>query len=198
MQINKFLFKSSRPIEPEPALSVPIAAPFALHCGGGTTKASLFAMHVSCTFVLAICFKNGNNYLLYFIGGLYFKLHNVNRPITMKKEGIQTRKRKQKNGGAMNTSNGSGTSESPSSKSSKYSKNTTAVGGGASKKSSKFNSASGAISKSLEPASNANIINAYALVGERAFEQPNVLNMMGNSENIQQQHRSIMLNSNDE
>ena len=28
--------------------------------------------------------------------GLYFKLHNVNRPITMKKEGIQTRKRKQK------------------------------------------------------------------------------------------------------
>jgi len=30
-------------------------------------------------------------------GGLYYKLHSVNRPITMKKEGIQTRKRKQKN-----------------------------------------------------------------------------------------------------
>lgn len=29
--------------------------------------------------------------------GLYYKLHNVNRPLTMKKEGIQTRKRKQKN-----------------------------------------------------------------------------------------------------
>jgi len=28
--------------------------------------------------------------------GLYFKLHNVNRPLTMKKEGIQTRKRKPK------------------------------------------------------------------------------------------------------
>ncbi|KAK8762341.1 hypothetical protein V5799_026391, partial [Amblyomma americanum] len=26
--------------------------------------------------------------------GLYFKLHNVNRPLTMKKEGIQTRNRK--------------------------------------------------------------------------------------------------------
>lgn len=32
--------------------------------------------------------------------GLYFKLHNVNRPLTMKKEGIQTRKRKPKNPGA--------------------------------------------------------------------------------------------------
>ncbi|KAG1714461.1 Transcription factor GATA-4 [Nymphon striatum] len=29
--------------------------------------------------------------------GLYYKLHNVNRPITMRKEGIQTRKRKPKN-----------------------------------------------------------------------------------------------------
>ncbi|XP_076169666.1 uncharacterized protein LOC143147866 [Ptiloglossa arizonensis] len=29
--------------------------------------------------------------------GLYFKLHNVNRPLSMKKEGIQTRKRKPKN-----------------------------------------------------------------------------------------------------
>ncbi|XP_030754821.1 uncharacterized protein LOC115881476 isoform X2 [Sitophilus oryzae] len=29
--------------------------------------------------------------------GLYFKLHNVNRPISMKKEGIQTRKRRPKN-----------------------------------------------------------------------------------------------------
>ncbi|ODM96878.1 Transcription factor GATA-3 [Orchesella cincta] len=30
--------------------------------------------------------------------GLYFKLHNVNRPLTMKKDTIQTRKRKPKNG----------------------------------------------------------------------------------------------------
>ncbi|XP_015111851.1 uncharacterized protein LOC107037688 isoform X2 [Diachasma alloeum] len=29
--------------------------------------------------------------------GLYFKLHNVNRPLSMKKDGIQTRKRKPKN-----------------------------------------------------------------------------------------------------
>jgi hypothetical protein len=28
--------------------------------------------------------------------GLYFKLHKVNRPIAMKKEGIQTRRRKSK------------------------------------------------------------------------------------------------------
>ncbi|XP_078040093.1 uncharacterized protein LOC144471680 isoform X2 [Augochlora pura] len=37
--------------------------------------------------------------------GLYYKLHNVNRPLSMKKEGIQTRKRKPKNhsgiGGSM-------------------------------------------------------------------------------------------------
>nr|XP_018900888.1 PREDICTED: GATA zinc finger domain-containing protein 14-like [Bemisia tabaci] len=34
--------------------------------------------------------------------GLYFKLHNINRPLTMKKDGIQTRKRKPKNhGGSM-------------------------------------------------------------------------------------------------
>lgn len=42
--------------------------------------------------------------------GLYFKLHNVNRPLTMKKDGIQTRKRKPKssNSGA-STSAGSTT-----------------------------------------------------------------------------------------
>ncbi|XP_076254856.1 uncharacterized protein LOC143192916 isoform X1 [Rhynchophorus ferrugineus] len=32
--------------------------------------------------------------------GLYFKLHGVSRPISMKKEGIQTRKRRPKNGGS--------------------------------------------------------------------------------------------------
>lgn len=32
--------------------------------------------------------------------GLYFKLHNVNRPLAMKKEGIQTRKRKPKSANA--------------------------------------------------------------------------------------------------
>ncbi|XP_017789550.1 PREDICTED: uncharacterized protein LOC108571900 [Habropoda laboriosa] len=33
--------------------------------------------------------------------GLYFKLHNVNRPLSMKKDGIQTRKRKPKNHSGM-------------------------------------------------------------------------------------------------
>ncbi|XP_074110419.1 uncharacterized protein LOC141534759 isoform X2 [Cotesia typhae] len=33
--------------------------------------------------------------------GLYYKLHNVNRPMSMKKDGIQTRKRKPKNHSAM-------------------------------------------------------------------------------------------------
>lgn len=32
--------------------------------------------------------------------GLYFKLHNMNRPLSMKKEGIQKRKRKPKNNSA--------------------------------------------------------------------------------------------------
>nr|AFY10809.1 Gata456 [Isodiametra pulchra] len=31
--------------------------------------------------------------------GLYYKLHHVNRPLAMKKDGIQTRKRKPKSGG---------------------------------------------------------------------------------------------------
>lgn len=31
--------------------------------------------------------------------GLYFKLHNMNRPLSMKKDGIQKRKRKPKNNG---------------------------------------------------------------------------------------------------
>lgn len=33
--------------------------------------------------------------------GLYYKLHNMNRPLSMKKEGIQKRKRKPKNTGAL-------------------------------------------------------------------------------------------------
>ena len=36
--------------------------------------------------------------------GLYFKLHNVNRPITMKKDSIQTRKRKPKQTSAQTSS----------------------------------------------------------------------------------------------
>ncbi|XP_051161060.1 box A-binding factor-like isoform X3 [Leptopilina boulardi] len=35
--------------------------------------------------------------------GLYYKLHNVNRPMSMKKDGIQTRKRKPKNHANMNS-----------------------------------------------------------------------------------------------
>ncbi|ELU09033.1 hypothetical protein CAPTEDRAFT_121668 [Capitella teleta] len=36
--------------------------------------------------------------------GLYFKLHGVNRPMSMKKEGIQTRKRKPKGSGKQKSS----------------------------------------------------------------------------------------------
>lgn len=54
--------------------------------------------------------------------GLYFKLHGVNRPISMRKDGIQTRKRKPKKqqgaqGAATPTSN-STTASSPLSHSS--------------------------------------------------------------------------------
>lgn len=46
--------------------------------------------------------------------GLYFKLHNVNRPLTMKKDGIQTRKRKPKSSQPMPPSmNGMNTREQP-------------------------------------------------------------------------------------
>ncbi|CAH1130746.1 unnamed protein product [Ceutorhynchus assimilis] len=43
--------------------------------------------------------------------GLYFKLHGVNRPISMKKEGIQTRKRRPKNNSSVH--NGAGVSGMP-------------------------------------------------------------------------------------
>lgn len=42
--------------------------------------------------------------------GLYFKLHGVNRPLAMRKDGIQTRKRKPKKGGS------SGSTDIPSGK----------------------------------------------------------------------------------
>ncbi|XP_065074801.1 GATA-binding factor 3-like isoform X2 [Ochlerotatus camptorhynchus] len=41
--------------------------------------------------------------------GLYHKLHNVDRPLTMKKDGIQTRKRKPKSSQSMQSLNGLGT-----------------------------------------------------------------------------------------
>ncbi|KAL3891373.1 hypothetical protein ACJMK2_003635 [Sinanodonta woodiana] len=49
--------------------------------------------------------------------GLYYKLHGVNRPLAMKKDGIQTRKRKPKNlskskSGGSNTPNGGGSGSS--------------------------------------------------------------------------------------
>ncbi|CAL8143965.1 unnamed protein product [Orchesella dallaii] len=56
----------------------------------GTVKTSLWRRNQSGENVCNAC-------------GLYFKLHNVNRPLTMKKDTIQTRKRKPKNG-ASNTS----------------------------------------------------------------------------------------------
>ncbi|XP_063842785.1 mucin-5AC-like [Scylla paramamosain] len=60
--------------------------------------------------------------------GLYFKLHNVNRPITMKKESIQTRKRKSKNrndGKQSSTTTTTTTSSSSSSASSTTSSSAT-------------------------------------------------------------------------
>ncbi|XP_026467323.1 GATA-binding factor A-like [Ctenocephalides felis] len=46
--------------------------------------------------------------------GLYFKLHGVNRPLAMRKDGIQTRKRKpKKQGGGNGGSIGSGNSTTP-------------------------------------------------------------------------------------
>ncbi|XP_068249721.1 uncharacterized protein [Palaemon carinicauda] len=53
--------------------------------------------------------------------GLYYKLHNVNRPLTMKKESIQTRKRKPKKSGdgkSASSTTGSSTSSSSSTTSS--------------------------------------------------------------------------------
>lgn len=38
--------------------------------------------------------------------GLYFKLHGVNRPLAMRKDGIQTRKRKPKKSGGPGTDMG--------------------------------------------------------------------------------------------
>jgi GATA-binding protein 4 len=56
--------------------------------------------------------------------GLYYKLHNVNRPLAMRKEGIQTRKRKPKQNSSVNSLNSviskhSADSQSPKMNSSK-------------------------------------------------------------------------------
>lgn len=40
--------------------------------------------------------------------GLYYKLHGVNRPLAMRKDGIQTRKRKPKKSGSSSGSSGIG------------------------------------------------------------------------------------------
>ncbi|XP_055602705.1 box A-binding factor-like isoform X3 [Uranotaenia lowii] len=53
--------------------------------------------------------------------GLYYKLHNVNRPLAMKKDNIQSRKRKPK--GSKNSSDGTTTSSSSSSKNSNNNNN---------------------------------------------------------------------------
>ncbi|RNA12902.1 GATA-binding factor A isoform X2, partial [Brachionus plicatilis] len=46
--------------------------------------------------------------------GLYYKLHNVNRPITMKKDGIQTRKRKKNSTSQPSTSSSNDSSKNKS------------------------------------------------------------------------------------
>ena len=86
-----------------------------------------------------------NSKLILNKGGLYYKLHNVNRPITMKKDGIQTRKRKQKNSsnnnsnmiGNLNSNNNSNDPNLSNSKSTKYSKSSSSSSSG--RKSSKLN-----------------------------------------------------------
>jgi hypothetical protein len=71
----------------------------------------------------------------------------------MKKEGIQTRKRKQKNGGSISGSNGPSSSELtshvPNSKSSKYSKNSSGYSssGSSSRKAAKGSSSSSSMLK---------------------------------------------------
>ncbi|XP_051931860.1 GATA-binding factor 2-like [Hippocampus zosterae] len=55
--------------------------------------------------------RNGNGDPVCNACGLYFKLHNVNRPLTMKKEGIQTRNRKMSSKSKRNKRAGDGFEE---------------------------------------------------------------------------------------
>ncbi|XP_051271692.1 endothelial transcription factor GATA-2a isoform X2 [Dicentrarchus labrax] len=55
--------------------------------------------------------RNGNGDPVCNACGLYFKLHNVNRPLTMKKEGIQTRNRKMSSKSKRNKRAGDGFDE---------------------------------------------------------------------------------------
>ncbi|CAB1442365.1 unnamed protein product [Pleuronectes platessa] len=55
--------------------------------------------------------RNGNGDPVCNACGLYFKLHNVNRPLTMKKEGIQTRNRKMSSKSKRNKRTGDGFDE---------------------------------------------------------------------------------------
>ena len=47
--------------------------------------------------ILAIYGRNNDGEPVCNACGLYYKLHGVNRPLAMRKDGIQTRKRKPKN-----------------------------------------------------------------------------------------------------
>uniref|UniRef100_G3P503 GATA binding protein 2 n=1 Tax=Gasterosteus aculeatus aculeatus TaxID=481459 RepID=G3P503_GASAC len=55
--------------------------------------------------------RNGNGDPVCNACGLYYKLHNVNRPLTMKKEGIQTRNRKMSSKSKRNKRGGDGFDE---------------------------------------------------------------------------------------
>lgn len=90
---------NSQPTGQEPASNVPIVTRPLLHFGDETTTVIRCATHVNSPFSLFFFSILSHNFWGHFScsGGLYFKLHNVNRPLTMKKDGIQTRKRKQKN-----------------------------------------------------------------------------------------------------
>ncbi|XP_046446838.1 box A-binding factor-like isoform X3 [Daphnia pulex] len=86
--------------------------------GSGNRRAGLTCSNCN-TSTTTLWRRNANGEPVCNACGLYFKLHNVSRPLAMKKEGIQTRKRKPKAG----TPSGAPTEKS-SNKRSKNSNNT--------------------------------------------------------------------------
>ncbi len=132
--------------------------------------------------------------------GLYYKLHNVNRPITMKKDGIQTRKRKQKSSGGGGSTSGIGNPASmnelqqgSASKSSKYSKSSSSS---SSRKSSKqsANNSPGMCKLVVDPQKSA-LVNPYTSAENSSFASGS---MIGNSGDLHASNisRNILVDQN--